>query len=86
MICTSAVLRFLIQVDAALGAEEMVELLTERNLQLEEKVGEMQENLDDLEAMNEMNEELQENARESEMELREELDMANAKVSWLGLF
>ena len=66
--------------DAALGAEEMVELLTERNLQLEEKVGEMQENLDDLEAMNEMNEELQENARESEMELREELDMANAKV------
>ena len=57
-----------------------MELLTERNLQLEEKVGEMQENLDDLEAMNEMNEELQENARESEMELREELDMANAKV------
>ena len=66
--------------DAALGAEEMVELLTERNLLLEEKVSEMQENLDDLEAMNEMNEELQENARESEMELREELDMANAKV------
>ena len=63
-----------------MGAEEMVELLTERNLVLEEKMGEMQENLDDLEAMNEMNEELQENARESEMELREELDMANAKV------
>jgi len=68
------------QVDAALGAEEMVELLTERNLQLEEKVQEMQENLDDVEAMNEMNEELQEHARETEMELREELDMANAKV------
>ena len=57
-----------------------MELLTERNLQLEEKVGEMQENLDDLENLNEMNEELMENARESEMELREELDMANAKV------
>ena len=68
-----------------MGAEEMVELLTERNLQLEEKVGEMQENLDDLEAMNEMNEELQENARESEMELREEMDMANAKVSGVNL-
>ena len=65
-----------------MGAEEMVELLTERNLQLEEKVGEMQENLDDLEAMNE---ELQENARESEMELREEMDMANAKVSGVNL-
>ena len=46
---------------------------------------EMQENLDDLEAMNEMNEELQENARESEMELREEMDMANAKVSGVNL-
>ena len=57
-----------------------MELLTERNLQLEEKVGEMQENLDDLENLNEMNEELMENARESEMELREEMDMANAKV------
>ena len=67
-----------------MGAEEMVELLTERNLVLEEKMGEMQENLDDLEAMNEMNEELQENARESEMELREELDMANAKVRDYG--
>lgn len=36
------------QVDAALGAEEMVETLTERNLDLEEKVREMRETVGDL--------------------------------------
>ena len=32
------------------------------------------------ESMNEMNEELQENARVTELELREEVDLANAKT------
>ncbi|XP_071354439.1 dynactin subunit 1 isoform X3 [Trachinotus anak] len=68
------------QVDAALGAEEMVETLTERNLDLEEKVRELRETVTDLEAINEMNDELQENARETELELREMLDLSAAKV------
>ncbi|KAM6959647.1 dynactin subunit 1-like isoform 6-T6 [Tautogolabrus adspersus] len=68
------------QVDAALGSEEMVETLTERNLDLEEKVRELRETVTDLEAINEMNDELQENARETEMELREQLDLGSAKV------
>ncbi|KAM4708799.1 dynactin subunit 1 isoform 3-T3 [Discoglossus pictus] len=68
------------QVDAALGAEEMVETLAERNLDLEEKVRELRETVSDLEAINEMNDELQENARETELELREQLDMATARV------
>ncbi|XP_075308010.1 dynactin subunit 1-like isoform X1 [Odontesthes bonariensis] len=68
------------QVDAALGSEEMVETLTERNLDLEEKVRELRETVTDLEAINEMNDELQENARETEMELREQVDMSAAKV------
>lgn len=38
----------LVQVDAALGAEEMVEMLTERNLDLEEKVRELRETVTDL--------------------------------------
>lgn len=37
-----------LQVDAALGAEEMVETLTERNLDLEEKVRELRETVSDL--------------------------------------
>ncbi|KAK8721725.1 hypothetical protein OTU49_012535, partial [Cherax quadricarinatus] len=68
------------QVDAALGAEEMVETLTDRNLNLEEKVAELLETVSDLEAINDMNDQLQENARELELELREELDMANSKI------
>ncbi|XP_051504539.1 dynactin subunit 1-like isoform X3 [Myxocyprinus asiaticus] len=68
------------QVDAALGAEEMVETLTERNLDLEEKVRELRETVADLEAINEMNDELQENARETELELREQLDLGAASV------
>uniref|UniRef100_A0A3B3R703 Dynactin subunit 1 n=1 Tax=Paramormyrops kingsleyae TaxID=1676925 RepID=A0A3B3R703_9TELE len=68
------------QVDAALGAEEMVETLTERNLDLEEKVRELRETVTDLEAINEMNDELQENARETELELREQLDLGVAQV------
>ena len=36
------------------------------------------------EAMNEMNEELQENARETELELREEVDLANSKTLEVG--
>ncbi|XP_068611754.1 dynactin subunit 1-like [Brachionichthys hirsutus] len=68
------------QVDAALGSEEMVETLTERNLDQEEKVRELRETVTDLEAINEMNDELQENARETEMELREQLDLGGAKV------
>ncbi|CAJ1086747.1 dynactin subunit 1-like isoform X11 [Xyrichtys novacula] len=68
------------QVDAALGSEEMVETLTERNLDLEEKVRELRETVTDLEAINDMNDELQENARETEMELREQLDLSSAKV------
>ncbi|XP_026879429.2 dynactin subunit 1a isoform X1 [Electrophorus electricus] len=68
------------QVDAALGAEEMVETLTERNLDLEEKVRELKETVSDLEAINDMNDELQENARETELELREQLDLAGARV------
>lgn len=68
------------QVDAALGAEEMVENLTERNLTLEEKITELEENVADLESLHEMNEELHDNFRENELELREHLDLAQAKV------
>lgn len=68
------------QVDAALGAEEMVEQLSEKNLTLEEKVRELQELVDDLERLQDVNDQLQESAKETELELREEVDMANVKV------
>merc|ERR1719410_1685835 len=68
------------QVDAALGAEEMVENLTTKCLDLEDKLKEVQEEKSDLEKLHEMDEELQEDAGELELELREDIDLANAKV------
>ncbi|KFM67674.1 Dynactin subunit 1, partial [Stegodyphus mimosarum] len=68
------------QVDAALGSEEMIELLTERNLALEDRVRELQVLVDDLERLQDVNDQLQETAKETELELREEVDMLNAKI------
>merc|ERR1711899_637403 len=68
------------QVDAALGAEEMVETLTTKCLDLEDKYNIVYEEKADLENLHEMDEELQENARELELELREDLDLANGKI------
>lgn len=66
------------QVDAALGAEEMVQQLVDAKMNLEEKVVEFQEAVADLEELQDMNEQIQENSREVEIELREELDLARA--------
>ena len=68
------------QVDAALGAEEMVENLTTKCLDMEDKMAALLEEKEDLEKLHDLNEELQENAREEEMQMREDLDLANAKI------
>ncbi|XP_025206308.1 dynactin subunit 1 isoform X2 [Melanaphis sacchari] len=68
------------QVDAALGAEELVELLGQQKMNLEDKVAELEEAVTDLEAIQDINDQLQEDSRELEMQLREELDMANANI------
>ncbi|CAG9772136.1 unnamed protein product [Ceutorhynchus assimilis] len=64
------------QVDAALGAEEMVVILGEQKLTLEEKVAELEEEVTELEALQDMNDQLVESNAELEADLREELDMA----------
>ncbi|KAF5304178.1 hypothetical protein FQR65_LT08072 [Abscondita terminalis] len=66
------------QVDAALGAEEMVVLLVEQKLTLEDKVEKLEEEVAELEALHEMNNEIVENNAEIEADLREELDLAHA--------
>lgn len=68
------------QVDAALGAEEMVEQLGQQKLSLEDRVKELEECVMDLEAIQELNDQLQEDSRELEIELREEVDLANAST------
>jgi dynactin 1 len=68
------------QVDLALGSEEMVENLTIRVLDLEEKLQEEKERADDLDELHELDAEMGEVAREKELELREDNDMINAKL------
>lgn len=66
------------QVDAALGAEEMVEQLAEQKMELEEKVKGLEEEIKELEQLEEIHEQLIESNHDLEMDLREELDIAHA--------
>lgn len=62
-----------LQLDDALGAEEMLVQLTERNLHLGEKIEEMRITIEDLEALKELNDELEENHMETEKAMQEDL-------------
>uniref|UniRef100_A0A1I7VG71 Dynactin subunit 1 n=1 Tax=Loa loa TaxID=7209 RepID=A0A1I7VG71_LOALO len=73
------------RVDIAMGSEKMIEALTDRNLDLEEKVRALEETIDDFETMRAMDEEILETQKDSEKELREELDKAYGKISELLL-
>ncbi|XP_055637858.1 dynactin subunit 1 isoform X2 [Toxorhynchites rutilus septentrionalis] len=66
------------QVNAALGAEEMIEQLAEKKMELEDKVKALEEEVAELEALEEVHEQLVESNHELEMDMREELDMAHA--------
>ncbi|XP_077287467.1 dynactin subunit 1 isoform X2 [Arctopsyche grandis] len=68
------------QVDAALGAEEMVEQLGEKKMALEDEVIQLKEEVSELEALQEVHEQLVESNHELEMDLREELEMAHAST------
>ena len=71
------------QVDAAIGAEDMVERLTEQNLDMEDKLNELRDTVDDYEAMVSMNNEMIEMSGVKERRLREEVDMAQAEIGLL---
>ncbi len=62
--------------DIALGAEEMVEKLTDTNLELEEQLNTVTDTVTDLEALRDLSEEQEELRMEVEHELREELDLS----------
>ncbi|KAI8061430.1 dynein associated protein-domain-containing protein [Gongronella butleri] len=63
-----------LRLDDALGAEDMVEQLAEKNLSLTEKIEEMHATIDDLEALKELADELEENHLETEKQLQAEID------------
>lgn len=59
--------------DDALGAEDLVEQLTEKNLALTEKMEEMHLVIEDLEALKELADELEDNHIETEKQLQAEI-------------
>lgn len=69
-----------VQLDDALGAEEMLEQLTERNMVLSEKVTEKEIIIEELESLKELNDELEETHIETEKQLQEELDLKEMQL------
>ncbi|KAG6879324.1 hypothetical protein C0992_003541 [Termitomyces sp. T32_za158] len=69
-----------LQLDDALGAEEMLVQLTERNLVLGEKIEEMRITIEDLEALKELSDELEENHVETEKQLIEDLNQKDTQI------
>ncbi|KAI9513092.1 dynein associated protein-domain-containing protein [Russula earlei] len=70
-----------IQLDDALGAEEMVVQLTERTLTLGEKIEEMRVTIEDLEALKELGEELEENHVETERAMQDEINEKDVQLA-----
>jgi dynactin 1 len=66
------------QLDAALGAETMIEQLTEKNLSMSEQIDELRNAVDDLQSLKELNDELEINHIEHEKQLQEIIDFKDA--------
>lgn len=62
------------QLDTALGADEMIEELTEKNFALNEQLDDLKAAVEDLESLKELNDELDINHTEHEKQLQEEID------------
>lgn len=77
----SAVEQLREQLDNALGAEDMIEDLTERNMTLSEQVEELKAIVEDLEALKEVADELEINHVQNEREMQEELDFKDAVIA-----
>jgi dynactin 1 len=68
------------RLDDALASEELVEQLTDKNLNLGEKIEEMQIVIEDLEALKELNDELEETHLEAAKQLQEEIDIKDSQI------
>jgi dynactin 1 len=69
------------QLDNALGAEDMIEDLTEKNMSQAEEIEELRATIEDLEALKELNDELEINHLETEKEMQEEIDFKETIIS-----
>lgn len=69
------------QLDNALGAEDMIEELTDRNMSMAEEIEELKATIDDLESLKELNDELEINHVETEKDMQEDLDYKDSVIA-----
>lgn len=62
------------QLETALGAEEMIEELADKNMRYQEEINELKAAIDDLEALREISDELESTHIETEKQLQDEID------------
>lgn len=70
-----------IQADVAHGAQDMLEQLSERNMALEERVEQMSTEIQELEALQAVNDELEATHLDTEAQLQQELDARDDKLT-----
>ncbi|KAL8686767.1 MAG: hypothetical protein Q9218_006878, partial [Villophora microphyllina] len=69
------------QLESALGAEDMIEELTERNLALNEQVEDLKAAVEELENLKELNDELEVNHTENAKQMQQEIDNNEALLA-----
>ncbi|KAK4188805.1 dynein associated protein-domain-containing protein [Podospora australis] len=69
------------QLNNALGAEDLIEKITEENMNQAEEIKELKAVIDDLESLKEINDELEINHVQNEKEMQEELDLKDAVIA-----
>ena len=69
------------QLDSALGAEDMIEELTEKNMTLNEQLDDLKTTVEELESLKELNDELELNHTETEKQMQEEIDYKDSILS-----
>lgn len=69
------------QLDNALGAEDMIEELTERNMSMNEQIEELKTTIEDLESLKELNDELEINHIETEKDMQEDIDFKDTVIA-----
>ncbi|PAV68258.1 hypothetical protein WR25_11021 [Diploscapter pachys] len=62
------------QVDAALGAEEMVTALTSQNMDLEDKIRKLEQDLEELEQLRDMDEQIIDTLKQGEKDLKTDIE------------
>lgn len=68
------------QLEAAMGADDMIEELTERNMTMQEKIDDLTLVIEDLENLRELNDELEVNHVEAEKQMQEEIDFKDTII------